>query len=131
MILVRALLFTIAAMILNVAAAFLWVWLYSILIAPGHDEAHYQAYAMRAAPISSIVAGAPILFAAAWLAGRRDAAQPVLAGALVGLCYVAIDAAILVAAGATIPIAIVALSFATKIVASWAGGVLAARRSSA
>jgi len=32
------------AMVLNVAVSFLWVLIYSILIAPGQDEAAYQAH---------------------------------------------------------------------------------------
>ena len=128
MILLRAILFAIGAMVLNVAVAFLWVWIYSMLIAPGHDEAHYQAYAMRAAPISSIIAGIPILFAAGWLAGRREPARPMLAGLLVAVVYVAIDASIVFAVADSIPYAILATSFGTKLAAAAAGGRMAGPR---
>ncbi len=123
----RALLLAIAAMALNVACAFLWVWLYSVAVAPGHDEAFYQAYAQDAAPISSLVAGAPILFAAGWLSGRR-AERPILAGMLVGIIYAVIDLAILASVPNNIPAWILIVSATTKIGASALGGLFASRR---
>lgn len=125
--LLRALLFAVAAMAFNVAAAFLWVWCYSIALAPGHDEAFYQAYAQRAAPISSLVAGTPILFAAGWLSARRFPDRAVLAGALVGILYAAIDLAILGAVASAIPVGIVIGSVASKIGASALAGWLVGR----
>jgi putative membrane protein (TIGR04086 family) len=123
----RALLFAIAAMALNVAAAFLWVWFYSFAIAPGHDEAFYQAYAQRAAPISSLVAGAPILLAAGWLSARRFPERALLAGALVGILYAAIDLAILASVAGTVPMWIIITSVVSKIGASALGGLFAGR----
>jgi hypothetical protein len=92
-------------MALNIAASFLWVWIYSITVAPGHDEAFYQAYAQRAAPISTIVAGTPILFAAGWLSARKAPAdRAILAGALVGIIYAAVDLAAMALAIGNSPI---------------------------
>lgn len=123
----RALLLAIGAMALNVAASFLWVWIYSVGIAPGHDEAFYQAYAQRAAPISSIVAGIPTLFAAGWLSARKAPEQAMLAGALVGLIYAAIDLAILFSVPNTVSGSIIATSMLTKIAASALGGLVVGR----
>jgi hypothetical protein len=120
----------IAAMVVNVAASFLWVLIYSMLIVPGQSEAAYQAYAVEAAPWCSVIAGAPILFAAGWLLARwtRGGCRQGLGA---GLAYVAIDVAIIAAAGMLGAMgAIVALSAATKLAASAAGGALWARRAS-
>jgi hypothetical protein len=123
----RSVAVAVAAMVLNVAFAFLWVLIYSALIAPGQDEAAYKAYAMRVAPWSSVIAGIPILFAAGWLLARWHGG-----GWQVGICaavaYVVIDFAILAAARALgeFP-AIVAFSFATKLAAAALGGAMAQR----
>ena len=124
----RSVAVAVAAMALNVAMAFFWVFLYSILIAPGQDEAAYQAYAMRAAPWSSVIAGIPILFAAGWVLARWHGGGW-RTGIFAGLAYVVIDALILLAAGALLDlVAIVVLSFTTKLAAAALGGSLAGRR---
>ena len=125
----RAFLFAIAAMALNVAFAFLWVWIYSVALAPGHDEAFYQAYAQDAAPISSLVAGTPILFAAGWLSARGSE-RPLLAGMLVGIIYAAVDQLILASVPHALPAWIVIGSVVSKIGGSALGGLLASRRHS-
>ena len=124
----RSVAVAVAAMVLNVAAAFLWVFIYAMLIAPGQDEAAYQAYAMRAAPWCSVIAGIPILFVAGWLLARWHGG-----GWRTGICaavaYVVLDVLILVAADALFALpAIEALSYATKLGAAACGGALAARR---
>ena len=124
----RALALAVAAMAANVACAFLWVFIYSALIAPGQDEAAYQAYAMRAAPWSSVVAGIPILLAVGWLLARWQGGGWQV-GILAAIAYVTLDFAILTLADALAGIApIVALSFATKLAAAALGGALAAGR---
>ena len=123
----RSLAVAVPAMVVNVACAFLWVFIYSILIAPGQDEAAYQAYAMRAAPWCSVIAGIPILFGAGWLLARWHGGGW-RTGICAGVAYVAIDVAIILAAGALGEMAaIVALSAATKIAASALGGALAGK----
>ena len=123
--LLRSLAVAVAAMAVNVACAFLWVAIYSMLIAPGQDEAAYQAYAMRAAPWSSVIAGAPILLGAGWLLARWHGGGW-RTGVCAGLFYVVIDALILLAAGSLG--AIEALSYSTKLGAAALGGALAGRR---
>jgi hypothetical protein len=114
------------AMALNVLVAFAWVFLYSVAIAPGHDGAFYQAYAQRVAPISAVLAGVPILFAAGWLAARGPRPQP--AALLPAAAYIILDL-LLVAAGGLWPSAwSLALSYLTKLAAAWAGGRMAIRR---
>jgi hypothetical protein len=110
------------AMALNVAVSFLWVAIYSMLIAPGQGEAAYQAYAMRAAPWSSVIAGAPILFGGGWLLARWHGGGW-RTGICAGIGYVAIDVAIILAAGALAAMAgIIALSSATKLAAAALAG---------
>ena len=124
----RSLVVAVAAMILNVACAFLWVFIYSAFIAPGQSEAAYQAYAMRAAPWSSVIAGIPILLGAGWLLARWQGGGWQV-GIFAAVAYVTLDFIILTAAGALGEIApIVALSFATKLAAAALGGRLASPR---
>ena len=123
----RSLAVAVPAMVINVACAFLWVFIYSMLIAPGQDEAFYQAYAMRSSPWSSVIAGMPILFGAGWLLARWHGGGW-RTGICAGLAYVAIDVAIIFAVGAMGEMAgIVALSAATKIGASALGGAMAGK----
>ena len=119
----------VAAMLLNVAVAFLWVLFYSIAVAPGHDGAFYQAYAQRVAPISAIVAGLPILFGAGWLAAREP--QPERAALMPAATYVVLDAALIAAGGLWPPLWTLALSWLTKVAAAWAGAVVKRRRQAA
>jgi hypothetical protein len=123
----RGLAVAVPAMVLNIACAFLWVVLYSHLIAPGQGEAAYQAYAMRAVPWSAVIAGVPILFGAGWLLARWQGGGW-RTGLLAGLLYLAIDLAIVLAAGGlgAMP-AIVALSYATKLAAAMLGGAMAGK----
>jgi hypothetical protein len=123
----RGLAVAVPAMVLNIACAFLWVALYSHVIAPGQGEAAYQAYAMRAVPWSAVIAGVPILLGAGWLLARWQGGGW-RTGLLAGAIYLAIDLAILVAAGALAAMpGIVALSYATKLAASALGGAIAGK----
>ena len=124
-----ALALAVLAMIVNVAMSFIWVWAYS-QIEPGQTEAAYMAYAEKWAPVSSVVFGAPILFVAGWLAGRRrEPAQAALIGLMVAVIYVAIDLAMVVAVQAQGGIWLwVALSWSTKLLFAWLGGRAGAKR---
>jgi hypothetical protein len=123
----RGLAVAVPAMILNVACAFLWVAIYSHLIAPGQGEAAYQAYAMRAVPWSAVIAGIPILFVAGWLLARWHGGGW-RTGLWAGVFYLAIDLAILIALGiVTSMLGIVALSYATKLIAATSGGATAGK----
>ncbi|HWB76471.1 MAG TPA: hypothetical protein VG755_16000 [Nannocystaceae bacterium] len=106
-------------MTLNVAASVIYMVLYSYVIAPGRDAAHYDAHVQAAAPWSSVIVGAPLMFfASRWLARRTGTRD----GIGIAIAYIVIDSAILLGAGALARLApIVALSFATKLAAAWAG----------
>ncbi len=114
-------------MVLNVAVAFLWVAIYSLLIAPGQEKAAYEAYAMRAAPWSSVIAGMPILFGAGWLLARWHGGGWET-GIWAAAAYILLDIVILAAAGGMSAFSpIVALSAVTKLGAAALGGAMAAR----
>ena len=125
--LLRSLAVAVAAMVVNVACAFLWVAIYSMLIAPGQEKAAYEAYAMRAAPWCSVIAGMPILFAAGWLLTRWHGGGWDT-GIWAAVAYIVLDVVILaVAAGMAAFTPVVALSAVTKLAAAALGGALAAR----
>lgn len=115
-----------AALLLNVAAAFLMVWLYSLLIAPGQPPAFYQAAAERWAPVSGIVIGAPLLFGAGLLAARW--ARSARAALVPALAYIVIDALLLSLVAGELPIWTIILSYLTKLAAAAAAYWLTSRR---
>jgi hypothetical protein len=49
-----------------IASAFLWVFIYSVAIHSGGDDAFYQAYAQVASPVVAVVMAGPIF----WAMGR-------------------------------------------------------------
>lgn len=123
----RGLAVAVGAMALNIACAFLWVAIYSHLIAPGQSEAAYQAYALRAVPWSAVIAGIPILFGAGCLLARWHGGGW-RTGLWAGAFYLAVDLAILlVAGGVGSMLGIVALSYSTKLAASTLGGAMAGK----
>jgi hypothetical protein len=108
------------AEVAQIAAAFGWVAIYSYLINPGQPIATYQAHAQASGVWVSIIAGAPIFWAASrWIARTRPTAL-----ALYGI-FAVIDSAMLVAmmeswTGA--PFVLIGLSYLTKLVACALGG---------
>lgn len=108
------------AEVTQIAAAFGWVAIYSYLINPGQPMATYQAHAQASGPWVSIIAGAPIFYAASrWIARSRPTAL-----ALFGIFFV-IDGALLVGmteswTGA--PFVLIGLSYLTKLGACAFGG---------
>ena len=125
--LLRSLAVAVAAMAVNVAAAFLWVAIYSMVIAPGQEKAAYEAYAMRAAPWSSVIAGMPIRFVAGGVLVRWQGGDW-STGIWAAVAYIVLDVVILaVAAGTAAFSPIVALSAVTKLGAAALGGAMAAR----
>ncbi len=108
------------AEIAQIVAAVLWVTIYSYLINPGHPAATYEAYAQVASPWVSIIAGAPIFYAASrWIAKSRATAL-----ALYGIFFL-IDGGILVSMTVNwtaSALGIVGLSYVTKLVACELGG---------
>ena len=119
----------VAAMLLNVAVAFLWVWIYSLALAPGHDGGFYQAYAQRVAPVSSILAGVPLLLGAGYLAARGD--RPLLASLIPAGAYILLDFVLMVLGGLSEAPVTILISYVTKIAAAALGGLLRQKRRAA
>lgn len=122
--------FALGVMVVNVLISVVYVVVYSYLIDPGHDEAYYQAHAQVAAPYSSIIAGIPLMFLAGrWIGGKFSKGNSVKAALLTWLVYFLIDLAIVALVGALAQIALLfAVSFSTKFVAAYLGGLSAGRR---
>lgn len=120
-------------MVLNVAISFGVVWAYSTFLAPGQSLSHYEAFATTAAPVSSVVAGIPLMFFAGhMLAKGRTRRASLLAAAACALVYILLDLAVLIGAHASGSIwGWAALSQGTKLLAALAGALLRARRSAA
>lgn len=120
----------IGVMVLNVAISVGVVWVYATFVEPGRPAAHYESFAIAAAPVSSVVAGIPLMFLAGFLLSRGRTARAALwaAGAM-ALLYIVIDAAVLLAANAGSSIwAWEALSYSTKLLSALAGATLRAFR---
>lgn len=119
---------------LNVVVSILYIAIYAYLINPGHDQQFYQAYADRAVPYSSIIAGMPLMFLVTWRVGRWwESAFAIKAAILIWLVYVVID--VLALAGAAMSggvpaglFVLTAISLLTKLGAAYLGGSLARRR---
>jgi FtsH-binding integral membrane protein len=108
------------AEIAQIAAAFGWVAIYSYFINPGQPMATYQAYAQASGPWVSILAGAPIFYAASrWIARSRPTALALF------VIFLAIDGALLVAMTERwtgTALSLTGLSFLTKLGACALGG---------
>ncbi len=128
--LIRTIGLALLALALGVVLVIIWVTIYSEMIDPGRDDAFYQAYAMRIAPVIGIASGIPLLFTGGWLAARKPGSLPGWqAGAAVGVAYAIIDLPLIAAlAGGAIPWGFVALSYSTKIAAAAAGGWWSGKR---
>ena len=110
-------------MVINVAAAFGVVAVYSYAVDPGHDAAYYDAAALSIAPWSSVAGGIVLFFIACFLAARRRPERNAFGFALASAAsYIGIDAAVLLAAGAFQALGmVVPVSFGTKLAAALAG----------
>ena len=119
-----------AVMVLNVAISFGVVWAYSTFFAPGQSLSHYEAFATTAAPMSSVVAGIPLMLLAGFLLARgRTRRGALLAAGACALVYIALDLAILIGAHASGAVWTWAmLSQVTKLLAALAGAALRTRR---
>jgi hypothetical protein len=120
-------------MVLNVAISFGVVWAYSTFVAPGQSLSHYEAFATTAAPVSSVIAGIPLmLFAGFLLAKGRTRRDALLAAGLCALVYILLDLAILIGAHASGAVwGWAALSQATKLLAALAGAARRTKRAPA
>lgn len=104
----------------QIAAAFVWVAIYSHVIDPGQPMATYEAHAQVSGPWVSIFAGAPIFYAAS----RWIAKSLVTAIALFVIFFV-IDGALLVGMvddWTSVPFVLFGLSYLTKLGACALGG---------
>lgn len=123
-----ALLCGVAVLVLvaNVTASILYMFVYSLIIDPGHDPQHYHNYIQVAGPYCSIVAGIPLMFAAGWwVTGWWRRALGMRPAWVVWVAYATIDLLILLAVGLTFGVAVLfAISFGTKLVAALLGAKL-------
>ena len=120
----------IAVLILSVGIHILYMVVYSYLINPGQDAAHYQTHARVSAPYSSIVVGMPLMFLVCRWTGEKFAARfSVTAALLVWLAYFLIDITVLVFAGEFRRLALLfVISFVTKSAAAYLGGLSARKQ---
>lgn len=123
----RALAGAVAAEAAQIVATILWVAVYSYGVNPGQPVAAYEAHAQVAGPWVSILAGAPIFYAASrWIAGSRAAARWLF------VLFLAFDLGILASMAPVVSagdVALFAVSYLTKAVACELGGRLAGGRS--
>lgn len=116
-----------------IALAFGWVAVYSHLLSPGHELAHYEAYAQRSSPIVAIVAGVPVFFAAGALCGRRGGARGAKLALRAAILYALLDV-VLVALFTQDPAfhwTVCAIGGATKLLSVVGGGRVGAARAAA
>lgn len=116
----------IAVMVLNVVISFGVVWIYSSFINPGETAAFYQDVANSIAPVSSVIAGIPLMFLAGYLLARgRPGRAGLLAGAALASLYILLDTTILLSVGAGYEVWMwAAVSHATKLLSALLGAKL-------
>lgn len=123
----------IVVLVVNVAVSFLYVGFYSYAINPNQPKQYYQEYAQVAAPYSSILAGAPLMFLMCWwVASWWENDFGLKAALLVWFAYTVIDVLILAAVGMkeglpTRMIVITIVSVIAKLIAAYLGGLLGSR----
>lgn len=104
----------------QIAAAFLWVAIYSYAINPGQPMAVYQQHAQDSGPWVSILAGSVIFYSASrWIARSLPTAMALF------VVFLAIDGLLLVLASVEASISFFVLagaSYATKLLACYLGG---------
>jgi hypothetical protein len=113
----------------QIAATFAWVAFYAYVVHPGETPAFYQAYAQKAGPWVSVIAGTPIFYLVCRWIGSRDPSRAwATAMALFGI-FVVVDFALLLAAATPTPqiLGWMAVSCALKLLACHLGGRSAAR----
>ena len=123
----------IVVLAVNVVISFLYVGFYSYAINPKQTQQYYQEYAQVAAPYSSIIAGAPLMFLMCWwVASWWENDLGIKAALLVWLVYAVIDVLVLAGVGMsqglpTRMIVLAALSILTKLAAAYFGGLVGSR----
>ena len=118
-----------AAMVSLFAAAIFYMVFYSYVIRPGGNEEFYRDYARRASPVVCAVAGVPAFFAISWWVGRRTSVRPVATALLTWCLFIILDQSMVLAMGESSGWGSLLgwTSYATKLIAAIAGGVVAGR----
>ena len=103
------------AEIAQIAAAFAWVAVYSYLINPGQPMTTYEAHAQASGPWVSVLAGAPIFYAASrWIARSRPTALALFS------IFLVVDGGLLVVmteSWTAVPFVLIGLSYLTTLCA--------------
>lgn len=124
----KALGFALLILIANIAISFGVVWVYSVAIEPGQDEAFYQAAALKIAPVSGIIGGFVLVAAASLVLAQRRPQRPAYAfGALIAAGYMIIDIPLVLAMAPTAfaeHSLLFAASYASKFAAAVVGAAL-------
>jgi hypothetical protein len=117
-------------LVVNVGLSVAYMFFYSYLINPGHDEQFYQEHIKIAAPYCSIVFGIPLFyFVCRWLGGKWEKDFAVKAAIFVWFVYALIDATILIASGLTLKIGVLmTISLITKLISAYLGGLSVSKK---
>ena len=127
----KAALAALLALALNLALTTAAIFAYAKLIDPGHPPAFYGAKAQQIAEWAAPPLGALLLFAAAYVLGRRQPQRKALTfAAAIGAAYAVLDAVSGAASAGTGAIAtpLFVASMILALAGALGGGVLAARR---
>src|SRR5258708_6251063 len=116
------------AFVVQIAAAFAWVTIYSYVLHPGESLAFYQQYALTASPWVSIVLGFPFFYLGCrWIGSRSPTSAWPTAMGLFGI-YLVIDVPFLLFGGnPTMALWIPPISYALKFLGCYFGVRSAAR----
>jgi hypothetical protein len=108
--------------VVMIACAFAWVFVYSVLISPGGDEAFYQAFAKTASPIVAVVVAFPVFYAMGRFMRRYGEQARFAAVAVVGI-NLAIDFAAVGTMAVDVPYNVMMsfLSAVLKVAGAWFG----------
>lgn len=79
------------AMIIMIASAFAWVFIYSLAIEPGQSHEFYQEYAQKASAIESIIFGIPFFFLLGRFVSKRSKGHKWSNVLALWACYLIID----------------------------------------
>ena len=117
-------------LVINVGLSIVYMVIYGYLINPGHEEQFYQEHVKIAAPYCSIVFGIPLFYLVCrWIGGKWERNWAVKASIAIWLVYFLIDVTVLIASGLTLWITVLAtISFTTKLLAAYSGGLSVSKR---
>jgi hypothetical protein len=113
-------------LVIDVLIAVGVVYLYSVLVEPGHPKAYYYTAGIPIARWSTRIAGTALLFGAAWLFGkRRPSRNAYIFAIILTASYALLDGASVGFVGVFTPS--FALTIGIKLIGPLAGAVLAVR----